>query len=98
MTETFERRVFWDRSDIPEGTKALVIQVKDPILTLVATEDLDAEHKIFEHKTAFVEITLEEWTEVKNDQAKADALAKQFGGLVQAAMGASWHRWHDAES
>ena len=94
---SFERRVFWDRSEIPAGTKALIINVKDPILTLVAAEDPDEEHTIFDGKAAYVEITPEEWASVKDDPEKADALARQFGGLVQKAMGASWHHWHDSE-
>ena len=95
---SFGRRVFWDQSEIPPGTKALIINVKDPILTLVAAEDPDEEHKIFDEEAAYVEITLEEWAAVKDDPEKADTLARQFGGLVQKAMGASWHRWHDSES
>ncbi len=38
--KSIERRVFWNRADIPPGTKALIINVKDPFLTLVA-EELD---------------------------------------------------------
>jgi hypothetical protein len=94
---TFERRVFWDRAEIPPGTKALVIKVKDPILTLVAAESPDEEFPIFDEKVAYVEITPDEWAAVKDDPREADALARQFGGLVQKAMGASWHRWHDSE-
>jgi hypothetical protein len=95
---SFERRVFWDRSEIPDGTKALVITVKDPIITLVAEDVPDEEFPVFDEKLAYVEITREEWASVKDDPEKADELAQQFGRLVQEAMGASWHRWHPAQS
>lgn len=95
---SFERRVFWDRSEIPDGTKALVITVKDPVITLVAAEAPDEEFPVFDEKLAYVEITREEWASVKDDPEKADELAQQFGGLVQEALGASWHRWHTAQS
>lgn len=93
-----KRRVFWDRADIPSGTKALVINIKNPILTLIATEQPDDRYKIFDRRIAYVEITREEWAAVKDDPQKADALARKFGELVQEEMGASWHRWHDSNS
>lgn len=95
---SFERRVFWDRSEIPDGTKALVITVKDPIITLVAAEASDEELPVFDEKLAYVEITRQEWASVKDDPEKADELAQQFGRLVQEVLGASWHRWHSAEN
>ena len=98
MNESPERRVFWDQSEVPTGTKALIIKVKDPFLTLVAFESPDEEYPLFDQRLAYVEITQDEWASVKDDPQKADTLALQFGSLVQRAMGASWHRWHPSET
>lgn len=93
----FERRIFWDRADIPKGTKALIINVKDPFFKLMAKDSPDEELILFDDKEAYVEVTEDEWLNVKDDPQKADELARQFGRLVQESLGADWHRWHDAE-
>ena len=61
-------------------------------------EQPDQEFKLFDDRKAYVEITVDEWRAVKDDPAKADALARRLGGLVQKSLGASWHRWHESES
>jgi hypothetical protein len=65
-----ERRVFWDKADISPGTKALVINVKDPSLTLFAGEQPGQAFKLFGDRQAYVESTVDEWLEVKDDSAK----------------------------
>lgn len=92
------RRVFWNRADIPTGTKAIIVRVQDPLITLISPESPEEELPVFEEKVAYVEITLDEWAAVKDDQSKANALVKQFGGLIQESLGASWHRWHDTDN
>jgi len=93
--EIFQRRVFRHRDEIPPGTKALIVNVRVPIMTLVADEEPDAESVLYDERKVYVEITPDEWAEVKDDRARADELVKQFGPLVQRALGASWHRWLD---
>lgn len=90
----FNRRVFWDQDEIPEGTKVLGIRVKDPILTLFTGVQFEQQLPIFDETFAFVELTHDEWNAVKNDPLATDVLARQFGALVQQSLGASWHRWH----
>jgi hypothetical protein len=89
-----ERQIFWDQEEIPEGTKVLGIKVKIPVMTFFAGAMAEHKYPLFDEQMAFVEITPEEWSTVKDDAQAADILARQFGGLVQQSLGASWHRWH----
>lgn len=93
----FQRRIFWEQDDIPEGVKALVVKVRYPVVTLIADEAPDKKHNVFEELNAFIEITADEWSMVRDNTERANAMAKQFGHLVRDSLGGHWHRWHDPE-
>ncbi|NNJ13003.1 hypothetical protein EKD04_022005 [Chloroflexales bacterium ZM16-3] len=73
------------------------IEVKTPKVFLATDTYQEPEALIFDWITVYVEISYDEWLSAKDNPAQANAFAHQFGDVVQEQLGASWHRWHDAE-
>jgi hypothetical protein len=88
-----ERKIYLNVAEVPVGAKVLGIRVEDPLLLWLSDERPDAETIIYEHRTVYVELTMEEFMAVRGDQEKIDALGREFGPLVQHKLGGSWHRW-----
>lgn len=97
MQQPSERQIFFERDHLPEGMKALVIRVKVPRLYLIADTHAHEQTTIFDDRMVYVEISPDEWLRTKDDPAAADALSRECGPLIQQALGAAWHRWHDQE-
>ena len=92
-----ERKVYLDSDDIPKGIKVMAIKVKDPLILLMAEEGLDSEVALYRHCLVYVELTGEEFAGAQGDQARTDALAREFAPLVQRKLDAPWYRWVEEE-
>ena len=92
-----ERNVYLDATQIPTGVKVMGIKVKDPLILLMAEEGLDNEVALYRHCMVYVELTDEEFAGARGDQAKIDALAREFAPLVQRKLDAPWYRWVEEE-
>jgi hypothetical protein len=75
----------------------LAIRVKDPVIQLEWSEGPASEAAIYPYRVVYVELTEEEFMAIRGDRDKIDALGREFGPLVQRALGAAWHRWIEEE-
>ena len=88
-----ERNVYLNTNEIPRGVKVMGIKVKDPLILLMSEDGVNNETTLYRHCMVYVELTDEEFAQAKGNQARIDALAREFAPLIQRKLDVPWYRW-----
>ena len=87
-----ERRMWRERKEIPGGVKVLGVNVALPRVSVTTNSN---EAKLMDTKMVFVELTDNEWNEVRADVNRANRRAMTLGVWIALQLGGYVKAWHE---